>query len=510
MPGLALARRYRPAWLRHDLVAGLILTALLVPQGMAYAELAGLPPVVGLYATMVPLLAYTLLGPSRLLVLGPDSAVAPMVAAAIIPLAAAGDVFRRVELAGDARPVRRRDLLALGGIAKLGFLTDLLSKPVRVGYLAGIAVTVLVFAAPEAVRLFGRRGTPSGVSSEGSSRVSARRTGERSSSGFPVSRSSSAARSSLPRVPGVFVAVVAATVIVGQFGLSGEVPVVGPLPKGLPSFSLPTVDAGQLGRLVTAAFAIAVVAFADTSVLSRSYASRLRGGRRSESRANRARCSQRRDRSLPGLSRLQQLLEDGGRRVGRSEDAADRRDRGGRPGGLLLAFATGLFENLPAAALAAVVIFGRCRARRRRHAEAALAGPPPRGGRRARRFPRRYALRGAVGHRDRRRDLAPPLHPTCVAPARHRARPCRGGQGLPRRRAASRSRADPGPDPLPVRRAALLRGSGLLPGRGFAPRRGGRRQRVVGDRRGGAGHRRGHHRCRDARTARRGTGGRRV
>src|SRR4051794_29220010 len=87
VPGFAVIRQYRKSWLRSDLVAGLVLAALLVPQGMAYAGLAGLPAVYGIYATMVPLIVYAALGPSRILVLGPDSAIAPVVAAAIIPIA---------------------------------------------------------------------------------------------------------------------------------------------------------------------------------------------------------------------------------------------------------------------------------------------------------------------------------------------------------------------------------------------------------------------------------------
>ena len=353
MPGLALARRYRPAWLRHDLVAGLILTALLVPQGMAYAELAGLPPVVGLYATMVPLLAYTLLGPSRILVLGPDSAVAPMVAAAIIPLAAAGDVSRRVELAGMLA-LFVGGICVLGGIAKLGFLTDLLSKPVRVGYLAGIAVTVLVSQLP---KLFGFSVDGNTFRSELRGFVAG--LGETNWRALVIGLSCLAiivgCKVFLPRVPGVFVAVVAATVIVGQLGLSGEVPVVGPLPKGLPSFSLPTVDAGQLGRLVTAAFAIAVVAFADTSVLSRSYASRLRED-----------VDQNRELTALGAANVATGLFQGFPVSSSSSRTAVAESVGAKTQltgviaavslGLLLAFATGLFENLPAAALAAVVI----------------------------------------------------------------------------------------------------------------------------------------------------------
>ena len=123
-----------------------MLTALLVPQGMAYAELAGLPAVTGLYATVVPLLAYALFGPSRILVLGPDSALAPLVAAAVIPVAGA-DPSERVAVAG-LLALMVGALLLVGAIARLGFLTDLLSKPVRLGYLAGIALIVIADQLP--------------------------------------------------------------------------------------------------------------------------------------------------------------------------------------------------------------------------------------------------------------------------------------------------------------------------------------------------------------------------
>ena len=146
-PGLGWMRRYRRASLRHDLAAGAVLTALLVPQGMAYAELAGLPPVTGVYATMLPLIAYAVFGPSRILVLGPDSAVAPVVAAAIVPLAAS-DMSERLALAG-LLALLVGGMCVLGGLARLGFLTELLSKPVRVGYLAGIAAVVLVDQVPK-------------------------------------------------------------------------------------------------------------------------------------------------------------------------------------------------------------------------------------------------------------------------------------------------------------------------------------------------------------------------
>ena len=146
VPGILVFRRYQQSWLRGDLVAGLVLAALLVPQGMAYAELAGLPAVHGLYATLVPLLAYAILGPSRILVLGPDSAVAPVVAAAIIPIAG-NDMDERVALAG-LLAVLVGGICIAGGFAGFGFVTDLISKPVRIGYLAGIAVSVTVARSP--------------------------------------------------------------------------------------------------------------------------------------------------------------------------------------------------------------------------------------------------------------------------------------------------------------------------------------------------------------------------
>src|SRR3954467_2274750 len=150
LPGLVLIRERRGEGLRRDLIAGVVLAALLVPQGMGYAQLAGLPPITGLYATLIPLVVYFLLGPSRILIISPDSAVCPLVAAAIIPLAGA-DADQRIALAGLLALVGGAVMLA-GGLARFGFVTELLSMPVRVGYLAGIALTVIVSQLP---KLFG-------------------------------------------------------------------------------------------------------------------------------------------------------------------------------------------------------------------------------------------------------------------------------------------------------------------------------------------------------------------
>lgn len=150
-PGLSTFRQYKRRWLRPDLVAGIVLAAILVPQGMAYAELAGLPPVTGLYTTIACLVAYAVFGPSKVLVLGPDSSVSPLILAAITPLVVTGDPSSAIVLAGMLAALVGILMIGLG-LAKLGFVADLLSSEVRVGYLNGLAVTIIVGQLP---KLFG-------------------------------------------------------------------------------------------------------------------------------------------------------------------------------------------------------------------------------------------------------------------------------------------------------------------------------------------------------------------
>src|SRR5512143_769851 len=124
IPGLQLLRTYQRAWLIKDLSAGIVLTAILVPVGMGYAEASGLPPIYGLYATIVPLLAYAIFGPSRILVLGPDSSLAAIIAATIIPLAG-GNTDQLVALAGMLA-ILTGILCMVAGLVRFGFITDLL------------------------------------------------------------------------------------------------------------------------------------------------------------------------------------------------------------------------------------------------------------------------------------------------------------------------------------------------------------------------------------------------
>ena len=273
IPGLAALRTYQPAWLPKDIVAGLVLTAILVPVGMGYAEASGLPTIYGLYATIVPLIAYAIFGPSRILVLGPDSSLAAIIAATIVPLAA-GDEAQLVALAGMLA-LMTGGLCILAGLARFGFITDLLSKPIRLGYLNGIALTVLVGQLP---KILGFSSSGDNLIQETISLVQGVAQGLTNWASVAIGVSCLAIvlifKRLWPKIPGVLIAVVGATVVVGVFDLAAVagVSVVGPLPQGLPSFQIPRVSTADLGVLAAGAIAITLVSFADTSVLSRTFA----------------------------------------------------------------------------------------------------------------------------------------------------------------------------------------------------------------------------------------------
>jgi len=272
-----MLRTYQRSWLSRDLVAGVVLTALLVPAGMGYAEASGLPAIYGLYATVVPLVVYALVGPSRILVLGPDSSLAPLIAAAVLPLAA-GSESEAVALAGILA-VFSGLLCVLTGLARFGFIANLLSKPVRYGYLNGIALTVLLSQLP---KLFGFTVDAEGVIPEARALVRGIADGETNPAALLIGVACLLVilgfRRWWPKIPGVLVAVVGATAAVGLFDLAQryDLTVVGPLPRGLPSFTFPSLSAGDVEALLAGAVGIALVAFADTSVLSRTFAIRGR------------------------------------------------------------------------------------------------------------------------------------------------------------------------------------------------------------------------------------------
>ncbi len=271
-PGIELATRYRRGWLGGDVGAGLALTALLVPQGMAYAELAGLPPVTGLYTTVLSLMAYALFGPSRILVLGPDSSLGPLIAATILPLTVAdGDPGRAVALAGLLALMMGVICIA-AGVARLGTIAELLSRPVRVGYLNGLAVVILASQLP---KLFGFRVDADRPLVElwafwrgivdGRTNVAAMLIGALGLVTIIY------LRRRRPRFPGVLTAIVASTLAVAILEPAG-LSLVGAVPAGFPLPTFPAISLDDFGKVFLGAIGMAFVTLADTTALSRAFA----------------------------------------------------------------------------------------------------------------------------------------------------------------------------------------------------------------------------------------------
>ncbi len=276
VPGWQTVREYRSEWLSSDIAAGLVLTTMLVPVGIAYAEASGVPGIYGLYATIFPMLAYALFGPSRIMVLGPDSALAAVIIAVVLPLSH-GDPARAIALASAIALVS--GIVCIGaGLLRLGFITELLSKPIRYGYMNGIALTVLISQLP---KLFGfsiESDGPIGnlmsigqAIGDGQSNVAASALGIGTLALILLLKR-------FERFPGVLVAVIWATVVTGLLSLdqSAGVKVLGTLPQGLPGLAFPLITMADLQAVVIGGFAVALVSFADTSVLSRTFAAKLR------------------------------------------------------------------------------------------------------------------------------------------------------------------------------------------------------------------------------------------
>jgi high affinity sulfate transporter 1 len=275
LPGLAVVSSYRREWLPRDVVAGLVLTALLVPQGMAYAELAGLPAITGLYTSIVCLVAYALFGPSRILVLGPDSSLGPMIAATILPLVAAGDPDRAVALA-SVLAILVGLVTAGAGIARLGFVAYLISRPTIIGYMNGLALTILVGQLP---KLFGFSVDGNGFRAELAGFLRGVADGETVGAALAVGAAGLVLIVTLqhwaPRVPGVLLAVVLSIAAAAVLDLAYHgVSVVGVLPQGFPPFTVPDVRLADLGPLVGGALGIALVALTDTISTASSFAAR--------------------------------------------------------------------------------------------------------------------------------------------------------------------------------------------------------------------------------------------
>jgi high affinity sulfate transporter 1 len=275
LPGIETLRRYQAAWLPHDIFAGLVLATMLVPVGIAYAVASGLPGIYGLYATIVPLLVYALFGPSRILVLGPDSALAAVILGVVVPLSG-GDPLRAATLAAMMAIVSGT-VCILAGIGRLGFVTELLSKPIRYGYMNGIALTVLISQLP---KFFGFSTESQGPLRDLWAVAAGILEGKTNWVAFGIGLGTLMVILLLKdskRLPGILIAVVGATVVVAALDLGTRygVTVLGQLPEGLPVFAIPLIGYNDLIPVLIGGCAIALVSFADTSVLSRAYAARL-------------------------------------------------------------------------------------------------------------------------------------------------------------------------------------------------------------------------------------------
>jgi high affinity sulfate transporter 1 len=356
-PGVQLARAYRRAWLPRDVGAGIVLTTLLVPQGMAYAELAGLPPITGLYTSIMCLLGYALFGPSRILVLGPDSSLGPMIAATILPLLIAdGDPERAVALA-SVLALMVGAIMVVAGLGKLGFIADLLSRPTMIGYMNGLALTILVGQLP---KLLGFSVDADGLIGE----IAGVFRGVADGDVVPAAAAVGVGGIVLilvlqrwaPKLPAVLVMVVLGIATTSLFGLAEHgVRLVGVLPKGFPPLTIPTVEWSDLGPLAAGALAIALVSLADTISTASIF-------------AQRAGQDVHGDQEMLGIGAANLAagffqgfpVSTSASRSAVAERAGARTQLTGVTGAVLIVvmivLVPGLFRNLPQAALAAIVI----------------------------------------------------------------------------------------------------------------------------------------------------------
>ena len=357
VPGLAVVTSYQRKWLTKDVVAGLVLSALLVPQGMAYADLAGLPAVTGLYTSILCLLAYAVFGPSRVLVLGPDSSLGPMIAATILPLMlAGGDPARAVALA-SLLAVLVGVIMVAAGLARFGFVADLLSKPTQIGYMNGLALTIIVGQLP---KLLGFSVDADGLVAEARAFVSGLAQGDANATAAVVGVASLAGilllNRLLPKLPSVLIVVVLAAVAVNALDLQAHgVDTVGVIPQGFPPFTIPAVTWGDLPPLLLGALAIAVVALADTMSTASAFAAR----RGEQVRGN---------QEMVGIGAANIAagffqgfpVSTSGSRTAVAEQAGSRSQVTGVVGAavitLVLVFATGAMEFVPQPTLGAIVI----------------------------------------------------------------------------------------------------------------------------------------------------------
>lgn len=354
LPGLHTLLHYRLGWLPRDIAAGLVLTSMLVPVGIAYAEASGVAGIYGLYATIVPLLAYALFGPSRILVLGPDSALTAVILAVVLPLSG-GDPLRAITLASMMAVVAGLTCIA-AGLLRLGFITELLSKPIRYGYMNGIALSVVISQTPKLLGFsIDSQGPLQDIWAIGGGVLDAQFNWASLAIGGGTLALILLLRR-FKRLPGILIAVTLATLAVELLDLARHgANVLGELPQGLPGFTLPWLSGIDLSAVVLGGVAAALVAFADTSVLSRTYAAR--SGRHVDP-----------NQEMVGLGAANLIggffqgfpISSSSSRTPVAEAAGAQTQMAGVVGALavalLLVAAPNLMQHLPTSALAAVVI----------------------------------------------------------------------------------------------------------------------------------------------------------
>ncbi len=355
VPGFQTLRHYELGWLRNDIVAGVVLSTMLVPVGIAYAVASGVPAINGLYATIIPLMVYAVFGPSRILVLGPDSSLAPIILGVVLPLAS-GDPAHAVAIAA-AMAIVAGGVCILAGIARLGFVTELLSKPIRYGYMNGIALAVLISQLP---KLFGFSIESTGPVRDLWAIGKAVADGKANWAGTALGAATLfliLVLKAHKRMGAILVAVIVATAAAAWFELPSKfgVKVLGAVPQGLPAFAIPWLQLRDIVPVLTGGVAVAIVAFADTSVLSRTFAARA--GMRVDP-----------NQEMVGLGAANLAagifggfpISSSSSRTPVAEAAGAKTQMTGVVGALVVALvivaAPRLFENLPYSALAAVVI----------------------------------------------------------------------------------------------------------------------------------------------------------
>jgi high affinity sulfate transporter 1 len=357
-PGARMLMSYRISWLRRDVVAGIVLTTLLVPQGMAYAELAGLPPITGLYTTVLCLIGYAVFGPSRILVLGPDSALGSMIAATILPIIGSNGSPEQAIALASILALMVGAIMIVAGIARLGFVADLLSKPTQIGYMNGLALTILISQLP---KLFGFSVDANGLINEASAFVHGLASGEAVGAAVAIGLVSLglilALGRWLPRVPGVLVAVLVAIAASKVFDLGAHgVSLIGPLPQGFPPLTVPSIKSvSDLPVLIVGALGITLVSLTDTISTASAFAART--GQEFDGNGE-----------MIGIGVANAAagffqgfpVSTSASRTAVAEQAGDKTQVTGVVGAaaivLMLVFAPWLLQNLPQPTLAAVVI----------------------------------------------------------------------------------------------------------------------------------------------------------